>query len=378
MHGGAPREPQRVLLCANTLWYLGNFRGETIAALRQAGFEVHCAGQGDDDVAGLEAKGAIVHVTPRMPSRISPLADVRYLLWLRSLVRTLRPRVVFSFTPKPNLYCGIVTRETGTTFVPNVSGLGRIFERESLLSKGAEAAYRFAFSGARQVVFQNRESLDHFVTRNLVPPAKARHLMGSGVDLARFAAQPMAKPEPLVFLFSGRLLPGKGIGEYIAAATAIAASPPPGRTVRFLLAGFTDATLGATISRSDLERMLQGSPVEYLGPIGDVRDTLAACHCFVLPSYYGEGVPRSVIEAAAVGRPAITTDHPGCRDTVIDGENGFLVPVRDSKALEAAMRQVAALSDTELAAMGERSRALAEERFDVAGNLAAYLELAHG
>jgi glycosyltransferase involved in cell wall biosynthesis len=262
--------------------------------------------------------------------------------------------------------------------VPNVSGLGRIFERESALSKGAEAAYRFAFSHAREVVFQNRESLEHFVARRVVPPGKTRHLMGSGVDLERFAAQPVPKADPLVFLFSARLLPGKGIREYIAAATAMADEPPRERKVRFLLAGFTDAALGATISSNELDEMITRSPVEYIGPLGDVREALMRCHCFVLPSYYGEGVPRSAIEAAAIGRIIVTTDHPGCRDTVVDGENGFLVPVRDSKALETAMRRIAALSDSELSAMGGRSRWLAEERFDVAGNLAAYMELAHG
>lgn len=372
-----PQEtPRRILVAANTQWYLANFRSETIAEFVARGFDVHCAAPADDRGPALSALGATVHDSPPMPSKMSPLADLRAAMWFIAKLRQMKPQAVFSFTPKPNVFLGLSSRATGTAFYPNISGLGRVFEQENLLSAAAAQAYRIALGKAERVIFQNRESRDLFVQRKIVPADRAMELAGSGVDLDRFAAQPMPSGDDFVFLFSGRLVPSKGLHEYVAAARAIGSHAPDGRKIRYRIVGFTQEILSSTMPRSQLDALLAGSPVEYCGPSQDVREQLTRSHCFVLPSYYGEGVPRSAIEAASCGRPIITTDHSGCRETVIDGLNGLLVEPRSAVSLERAMREILAKSRAELDDMARASRALAEGKFDVRDNVRAYLMLA--
>ncbi|GMN14949.1 glycosyltransferase family 4 protein [Altererythrobacter sp. MTPC7] len=366
---------RRILFAANTQWYLHNFRRETIAALIAEGHEVHCAAPRDDRRQALEELGATVHDSPPLPSRMSPFADARILAWYVGLFRRLRPATVFTFTPKPNVFAGIASRLTGTGFAPNVSGLGRVFERDNLLTKAACRAYSAAFGGAKKVIFQNRESRDMFVGKGIVSSGQAAQLAGSGVDLTRFAPSPLPASDPFVFLFSGRLVLSKGLAEFAQAARTIGDVSPDGNRIEYRIVGFTQEQLSSTMPRAELDALLQGSPARYCGPSDDVRDQMARAHCFVLPSYYGEGIPRSAIEAAACARPVITTDHPGCRETVIEGKTGFIAAPRDAVSLEQAMRKVLALDTAALSAMGAASRAHAEATFDVAGNIAAYAAL---
>jgi glycosyltransferase involved in cell wall biosynthesis len=254
-----------------------------------------------------------------------------------------------------------------------VTGLGFAFTEggglKRLLSRFvATRLYRGAFRRCAAIIFQNPDDRDHFIDAGIVRrDAPITVVNGSGIDLERFAPAPLP-PGPR-FLMISRLLGDKGVREYGAAAVRLKARYPE---ARFALVGYFDPSPDS-IAREELDAMIAGG-VDYLGKTDDVRPAIADASVYVLPSYR-EGTPRSVLEAMAMGRAIVTTDAPGCRETVIDGENGYLVPVKDVSALESAMERF--ILDAGLAArMGERSRAYVERKFDVRSVNAAVLAAA--
>ena len=219
--------------------------------------------------------------------------------------------------------------------------------------------YRAAFRICDRVFFQNDEDAAHFIASGSLSPEKVVRVNGTGVDLARYALVPPVR-KPVTFLLMARLLREKGICEYAAAARQVRARHPE---ARFVLLGGLDPNPGG-LARDEVEVWVREGVLEWPGAVDDVRPWIAQASVYVLPSYYREGVPRSTQEAMAMGRPVITTDNVGCRETVVDGVNGFLVPVRDVDALVAAMEHFIA-EPALIESMGRESRRLAEERFDI-------------
>ena len=292
------------------------------------------------------------------------MRDVRTVRALTALYREIQPDVVLTYTIKPVIYGSLAARLAGVPRVCSmITGLGYSFGtttwRQRALNPIVRSLFRLALARNEIVFFQNPDDLRQFVESGLANDHQAVLVNGSGIDLAHFSVAPLPEGAP-VFLLSARLIWEKGVGEYVEAARTLKAEYP---AARFRLLGPLDPN-PAAVSRAQLDAWRAEGVIEYLGFADDVRPAIAAASVFVLPSSYREGTPRSVLEALAMGRAVITTDAPGCRETVKRGENGFLVPTKDSRALADAMETF--LRDPGLVRrMGARSRAIAEEKYDV-------------
>lgn len=292
---------------------------------------------------------------------MSPLGEARTFAQLRTIVRREKPAALLTWTIKANLWGGLAGRMTGIPVVPNISGLGVAHDGSPVLARIADVLYRASLSQARTVFFQNPTDRDTLVGRGAIRANQARVLTGSGVDLAHFApTRPLVRPIPRRFLLSARLLGAKGVREYVAAARLLKPALPD---VEFALLGFTDVAAADAITRAEVDGWVAEGAIVYHEPVEDVRPWLASAEAVVLPSYYREGLSRALLEAAAMGRPVVTTDHPGCREAIVDGETGFLCAPRDAFALAEAMRRVAAMDDAAWAAMAAAARRRAEAEF---------------
>jgi len=305
-----------------------------------------------------------------------PLRELQSVLRLGSVFRRHRVGLVLSYTPKGNLYSALACIALRIPFVPNVSGLGRAFIRKSLVTQVAKTLYRLTFSRAQRVFFQNLDDMGVFVSDGLVKPDKVERLPGSGVDLSRFEAAPLVAraTDAPVFLLVARMLWDKGVGEYVEAARKVRALHPG---ASFQLLGFLDVDNPSAISRQQMDQWVTEGIVTYLGRTDDVRHFLTQADCVVLPSYR-EGVPRTLLEAAAIARPVITTDAPGCRDTVVDGESGFLCCVADAQDLADKLLRFIALRPEAREVMGRCGRAFVEQNFDERVVIGRYLEVVQG
>lgn len=361
--------PRRIALVASFGVSLINFRGPLVKALCDAGIEVHTIAPGlNEDLETrrqLEAWGVVTHDVSMQRTGINPLRDLGALRALHRLFRDIKPDAVLGYTIKPVIYG---TLAAWLARVPKryalITGLGYAFTGEAsgkrrLVQRLARRLYTQALSRADRVFFQNPDDQALFgqlgLLSNRVP---SQVVNGSGIDTVRFEQAPLPKGAPS-FLLIARLLGDKGIREYVAASAKVRELYP--QTV-FRLVGFIDENPDS-ITQQELDQWIAEGHVEYLGALDDVRPAIADASVYVLPSYR-EGTPRTVLEAMAMGRPIITTDAPGCRETVIEGENGFLVPVKSVDALVEAMQRF--IEDPELvASMGQRSRAIAEDKYDV-------------
>ena len=304
---------------------------------------------------------------------LNPWSDLRLLLEYRRLLAALRPAAYLGFTVKPNIYGSLAAATLGIPAIPNVSGIGNAFMRRDPVQQVVTSLSRLAFRRAPVVFFQNDDDRTLFVERRIVRPEQARLLPGSGVDLNRFAATP-PPPDPVTFLLIARLVRDKGVVEFVEAARALRPAMP---FARFQLVGGPDEGHRTAISPLQLDAWIAEGVIDYLGPTEDVRPFIARASAIVLPSYR-EGLPRSLLEAGAMGRPLIATDVPGCRHVVEDGLNGLLCAVRDSSSLADAMRRFAELPFAERVAMGEAARRRVHERFSEEFVVRAYLDVLAG
>ena len=313
--------------------------------------------------AGLRQLGAEPEEIVCKRQGVDPIADLRYAAMVQKRLKQLKPDVFLGYTSKPVVWGAPAARAAGVPKIGAlITGLGYAFTggsevKRQVVRQVLGFLYRRALRICDVTIFQNPDDKADFQRMGLTSGSSAVHVVnGSGIDLASFP--PMRTPEGASFLLIARLLKDKGVREYAAAAMALKQRYPH---VPFRLAGWIDPSPDS-IMAEDLEAWRAGG-IEFLGRLEDVRPALAACACYVLPSYR-EGTPRSVLEAMATGRAVITTDAPGCRETVTDGVNGWRVQPRDTASLEAAMEQAIA-SPERLAIMGEQSRRLAEAKYDV-------------
>jgi glycosyltransferase involved in cell wall biosynthesis len=367
----APDPSRRVVLSANSDWNIANFRGGLIRALKERGYSPVVIAPPD---AAAEARMRALDVE-RIPVRIdrsglNPFADLRLYFQYRRLLERVRPVAYLGYTIKPNVYGSLAAASLDIASIPNVSGLGTAFIRGGMLQALVTSLYRVGFRRVPVVFFQNDEDRQLFVERGMVRADQARVLPGSGVDLDHFAPAP-PPPDPPTFLLIGRLLRDKGVVEFVEAARALR-SVLPG--ARFQLLGPLDEGNRTAVSRSDLDSWVSDGTIEYLGSADDVRPFIAGASAVVLPSYR-EGLPRSLLEGGAMGRPLIATDVPGCRDVVEEGVNGYLCAKRDSRSLADRMERLARLPLSERRSMGDAARAKVQRRFSEEFVVDAYLEV---
>ncbi|WP_284260817.1 glycosyltransferase family 4 protein [Roseicyclus amphidinii] len=358
-----------VLITVNATWNVWNFRRPLVEALIADGHEVTVLAPRDETAAQLEALGCRIHPLEMSVKGMNPARDAALLWRLRRAFRVLRPDVVLGFTIKPNIYGALAAKAVGVPFVPNVTGLGTAFLSGGALERVAVALYRRAFHGLPVVFFQNADDRALFLGRGLVGVAQARLLPGSGIDLGRFAPTPSpATAEGPAFLMIARLLRDKGVLEYVEAAHLVRRIHPE---ARFRLLGAADAANRSAIGIETVRGWEAEGVIDYLGTTDDVRPAIAEAHCVVLPSYR-EGAPRTLIEAAAMARPLVATDVPGCRSVVADGETGLLCDVRSAESLAEACLRMIALGPSGRAAMGMAGRRKMEREYDQAIVVQAY------
>ncbi|WP_458389016.1 glycosyltransferase family 4 protein [Sphingomonas sp. F9_3S_D5_B_2] len=358
-----------VILSANSSWNIVNFRAELISALEQAGFEPVVVAPVDPPAEKrMKALGVRRFEVNISRSGLNPFKDLALLLSYRRIIAEVRPAAYLGFTIKPNIYGCLAARFAGVPAIPNISGLGTVFIRGGLLGTVVSALYRIGLSRAPVVFFQNSDDLAVFIGRKLVRRDQARLLQGSGIDTDRFSPAPLPLG-PVRFLFIGRLLVDKGVREFVEAARVLRAG---GSDARFQLLGALDEGNRTAISRAELDSWVAAGAVEYLGEAEDVRPFIADSHVVVLPSYR-EGLPRSLLEGAAMGRPLIAADVPGCRDVVERGVNGFLCEARNAASLAEAMRKMLGLTTEQRAALGHAARERVQAKFNLSGVIAEYL-----
>lgn len=365
MDGGSIILKQRIMIVSNTAWSLVNFRAGLIRALVNAGYEVVAVAPSDEYCVRLPDLGCRYVSLPMDNKGTHPGRDLLLLWQFYLLIRKERPNIYLGFTIKPNIYGSLAARLLRIPVINNITGLGSAFTEESWLSRLVKGLYRLALSRSIRIFFQNNDDRQLFLKMGLVCEEVTDRLPGSGVDLAYFTHTPKitstSAKENFRFLLIARMLWDKGVREYVEAARLLLQSNPH---AEFCLVGFVDVQNPAAVSSEQMDEWVAEGVVNYLGVSDDVRDEILAADCVVLPSYYPEGVPRSLLESAAMARPIITTDSVGCREVVDDGSNGFLCEPRDAEDLAAKMEQMMNLSAKERFQMGKNGRAKMEQEFD--------------
>ena len=368
--GGGARA-RTILLSANSSWNIAHFRSGLIRGLLDAGYKIVVAAPRDDFSARLTDLGAAFVDLPVNSAGASVVDDLKLLARYRAIFRDLRPFAYLGFTAKPNIYGSLAARMTGAKVINNITGLGTVFIKHSLLKVIVTFLYRLSLRRSSTVLFQNAEDLEYFARRGIVARKIADLVPGDGVDLARFRADPAERrPGPFRFLLVARLLWDKGVGEYVEAARLVRRRHPD---VTFQLLGPVGVDNRTAVPAAALERWCSEEIIAYLGETDDVRPALGAADCVVLPSYR-EGLPRTLLEGSAMGKPLIATDVPGCRDVVRDGETGYLCEARSAEALAQAMERMLNLSAAERHRMGENGRSRVEGKYSEALVVAKYLE----
>ncbi len=368
----------RLLFVVNNPAFFLSHRLPLALAAQRAGYEVHVATMAGDSVPRITAHGLAHHAVPMTRSGKHPLQELRTVWALYRLFRRLRPALVHLVTIKPVLYGGIAARLARVpAMVSAISGLGFVFvargARAALVRQVVAALYRLALGHRNsRIVFQNANDRAVLCGLGAARPEQAVMIRGSGVDLADYPAL-AEPPPPVAALMVARLLRDKGVLEFVEAARLLRSR---GAGVRMLLAGGVDPGNPASVLQADVDGWRREGCIEALGERSDIAALYAASHIAVLPSYR-EGLPRSLIEAAACGRAVVTTDVPGCRDAIEPGETGLLVPPRDAAALADAIERLAA--DAALRQqMGQAGRRLAEREFDVDDVCRQHLDIYRG
>jgi glycosyltransferase involved in cell wall biosynthesis len=323
----------------------------------------------------LASLGVSYEDVPLARAQLDPMQDLRTVTHLTRRLRVLRPDVMFAYTIKPVVYGLLAARVAGVARrYAMITGLGYAFQGQARLSRRvlrhtAALLYRGALAGADGLFVQNLDDESDLRAAGAIPhDLTITRVRGSGVQLDHYTAHPVP-PTPLRFLFVGRLLREKGILDFVELARRFRANHPD---ARFEVAGWIDPN-PESIDATMLARWTSEGVVEYRGVVDDVRPLLAAAHVLVLPSYR-EGTPRSVLEAMATGRAVIVTDVPGCRDTIVDGEHGYIVPVRDPDALTRAAERFVSQPEL-LVRMGARARSRVSELYDARAVAAGMLDV---
>ena len=365
--GSASAGRPTIVISANSFWNIANFRAGLVAAIVSEGYRLVIVAP-DADREWAAARGAEAVDISINRSGLNPVRDALLILDYHKLIRRFRPNIFIGFTAKPNIYGSVTAAIWGVPALPNVSGLGTAFIKPGPLSIFVGSLYRLAFRKCPLVFFQNTDDADLFVSRKIVRRDQVRLLPGSGIDLDHFS--PASPTSQIRFLFIGRLLGDKGVREFVEAAKLLRADRPDWQ---FQLLGPIDEGNRSAIKQAELDQWLADGCIEYLGEVEDVRPFIAAATAVVLPSYR-EGLPRSLLEAAAMARPLVASDVPGNRHIVRHGSNGFLCAARDPADLAKGMKQLASMSLDERDALGRAGRALVEREFGETRVIQAYLQ----
>ena len=351
-----------VVITSNTSWYLYNFRKNTISALLKEGYRVIAVSPKDVYSSKLTELGAEYQHIKVDKGGTNPIKDIGTFFSFLWLYRKLYPDVVLNFTPKINIYSTLAASVIGAKAVNNIAGLGMVFISENITAKLARFLYKISQPRAHTIFFQNNDDRELFSKHRLAPLNITDRIPGSGVDLTRFSVSPSDNDGVVRFLLLARMLYDKGIAHYVEAARELKFKY--GDNVQFCLLGFLDVDNPSAVSKVEMSVWVKEGIVNYLGTSDNVEAEIAKVDCMVLPSFYREGVPKSLLEACAMAKPIVTTDNVGCRETVEDGINGYLCELRSTSSLIEKLELIINLSHEQRLSMGEKSRIKVENEFD--------------
>lgn len=359
----------RVAIVLNASWNIVNFRLGLLRSISDAGHSVIAIAPRDAFSEKIPFEYHELHMDAR---GMNPLHELRILHDMIRVFRRCRPDVILTFTPKPNIYGTMAARLLGIPVIANVAGLGTMFTGRTFSRLLMEWLYRLAFRNVAHVFFQNEEDRAYFVGKKIASERRSSRIYGSGVDVARFRLCHFSLNSPPIFLLVTRLLWEKGVGDFVEAARRMRKANIP---AHFRIAGIFDDGNSRAVSREQVNAWIEEGVIEFLGTLDDVRPAISGADVLVLPSTYREGIPRVLIEGAALGRPLVSYVNVGVGDIVIPGRNGLLVPKGDVDGLVASLTKLAGMPESELKAMGSESRVIAEERFDERHVSKAYLDV---
>jgi len=353
----------KIAIVANSSWAAYNFRLNLAEGIARDGFEVIFIIPFDDNYSEKLRKNFECHNLAIDAKSLNPLKELKVLFNLFRFYRKLKPDLVCHFTIKLNIYGSITAWLCNIPSIANITGLGTVFITRSLATYVAKLLYKFSLLFPSKTFFQNKEDLNYFLEKKLISNSSIELLPGSGVDLNKFKFNPVIpNKDTFVFLMISRLLKDKGIYEYIDAIKIIK-NKYPDQLIEFQLLGEVNANNKSAIKISKLNLWVESGLINYLGVSDQVQNNILASHCVILPSYR-EGMPRSILEAFAVGRPSIVSDVPGCRDIVDHKENGLLCKVKSPEDLARKMIEMIKLPEEDRIKFAKNGRNKIENYFD--------------
>lgn len=353
---------KKVVLSANTSWYLFNFRKNTINQIIDAGHKVYIVAPYDDYTVKLQELGCVC-INLKISGRgMNPIKEAKTLLSFAFVYLKLRPDLIFNFTPKNNIYSALAAYFLPAKVVNNIAGLGTAFIGNSVSEKILILLYKISQRRADVIFFQNNEDRKIFIDKKIACNEKCKIIPGSGVDLERFHYDCRDNDGIVKFILIARLIKEKGIPEYAEAAKTL--KEKYGERVQFSLAGFIDDKNPSAVSKNDIDYWHRNGFIHFIGKTDQIEKILKENDCVVLPSYYREGVPKSLLEAAAMGKIIVTTDNVGCRETVVDKKTGYLCKTQSTSSLSSALEKVLLMDHDERVQMGIAGREYIRNRFD--------------
>ncbi len=355
----------KVVLSSNVSWSLYNFRRNLIKTLLKNDFDVYIVTKSDSYTEKLVELGCKYINVDIDASGTNPFSDLVVIMRLCKIYYKIKPDYILNFSPKNNIYSTFSSYFCNAKIINNIAGLGVAFIRETFISKLIKTMYKFTQHKADVIFFQNHDDKNLFLEHGICKESQVKMLPGSGVDLERFRPSisvDSSKSNKLVFLLVARMLYDKGVKYYVDAARILKSRY--GSDVEFSLLGFIESDNPSAVSQEIMDSWTSEGIVNYLGVSDNVENEMEKASCIVLPSYYREGVPRSLLEAAALGKPIITTDSVGCRDAVTDNYNGFLCEPKCLDSLVLALDKFIQMDFQTRLVMGNNSRFKAEAKFD--------------
>ncbi|MDR2886906.1 MAG: glycosyltransferase family 4 protein [Bacteroidales bacterium] len=363
---------KHIILAGNTAWGMYNFRERVIQALVDNGYKVTVLAPHDDVFTPkLVALSVNFIDTPINLKGTNPVQELQLFRCYKEIFQQENPDFIFFYTIKPNIYGSFAAQRCKIPHIAVTTGLGYTFLTDKLVAKISKFLYKKAFKKTYQVWFLNNDDMQTFIRCKLIDAQKSFILKGEGIDLERFHILSLQKRLPVTFLLIARMLWDKGIGEFIKAARVVKQKYPD---AKFQLLGVLGAENPAAIPREQIEQWQSECIIEYLGVTENVKPFIDAATCVVLPSYR-EGIPLSLLEASASGKPIITTNAIGCKDTVEDGVTGFMCQVKDVADLAGCMEKIICLSSEQYKTMASAGRTKMEKEFDVKLIVKHYLEI---
>ena len=362
----------KIGIVLNTAWNIYNFRLGLVKAFLNAGHQVVAIAPKDDFVPQIVETGCtFVPVQHLSRKGVNPIQDLKFSRELYKIYKEHQLDVVLHYTIKPNIYGCLAAGFAKVKTISTVTGLGYSFMVEGLVNKVVKLLYKTAFKSGTRIAFQNRDDKKLFEDLGLCPASKTTLIKGSGINTSYFKPMPKTmKTDNLIYLFVGRLLYDKGVSELFEAAKQLKAKHAD---VEIWVVGNVDEGNPSAIKREEVNEIHEAGFINYMGPSSDVRSIMQNADVVVLPSYR-EGLPRVMLESLAMAKPIITTDVPGCRETILDQENGFKVPVKDANALAEAMIKMYNLTPEERTAMGAVGREMALKEFDEQAIIQRYFD----